>query len=352
MPTKNRIDVVKNYYGEVLKGTQDLKTSACCTDEAMAPKLRSLASDLVEEVVARFYGCGSPIPPALEGKTVLDLGCGTGRDTFLVSKLVGENGNVIGVDMTKEQLDVARNAEAEQMRRWGFAKSNVRFAEGTIENLAALDVADESVDVVISNCVINLSADKEKVFKEVFRVLKPGGEIYFSDVFADRRLDASLEKDDELIGECLGGAMYGQDYRRMVQNLGCLDPRVVTSRVLTLDDKRIEALCAGITFTSETVRAFKIASLEDQCEDFGQVATYLGNLDGGKLFVLDDHHIFEAHRPMLVCGNTAAMLQETRFASYFKVDGDRSRHFGLFDCSTAVSTSSSTDEGASSTSCC
>ena len=96
---------VQNYYGEVLQSSEDLKTSACCTLDAMPVHLRSLLADIHPEVVARYYGCGSPLPPVLEGCTVLDLGCGTGRDCYLLSRLVGESGQVIGVDMTEQQLD-------------------------------------------------------------------------------------------------------------------------------------------------------------------------------------------------------------------------------------------------------
>ncbi|MCK5478556.1 MAG: methyltransferase domain-containing protein, partial [Methylococcales bacterium] len=102
-------DSVQNYYGQVLKSSEDLKTSACCTLDAIPIYLRPLLSDLHPEVVARYYGCGTPLPPALEGCTVLDLGCGSGRDCYLLSRLVGESGKVIGVDMTEEQLAIAKN---------------------------------------------------------------------------------------------------------------------------------------------------------------------------------------------------------------------------------------------------
>ena len=105
---KDILDDVKEYYGKVLSGTQDLKTKACCCSSASLPKEVREALDLIDdEIVSRYYGCGSPIPPLLEGMTVLDLGCGSGRDVYVVSKLVGENGRVIGIDMTREQLDIA-----------------------------------------------------------------------------------------------------------------------------------------------------------------------------------------------------------------------------------------------------
>ena len=105
------LESVRTYYGEVLQSTKDLKTSACCTAEALPPWQRAIVDEIHPEVVDRFYGCGSPIPLALDGATVLDLGCGTGRDCFMLAKLVGERGRVIGVDMTDAQLEVARRHE-------------------------------------------------------------------------------------------------------------------------------------------------------------------------------------------------------------------------------------------------
>ena len=150
---------VAEYYGSFLDGSDDLHTDACCCSETPPPKYVLDALEEIEpEIIAHFYGCGSPIPPALEGATVLDLGCGTGRDVYIASKLVGPSGHVIGVDMTPSQLDFARKYETAQMQRFGFEKSNVEFIESFIEDMQAID--DESVDLVISNCVVNLSPFK------------------------------------------------------------------------------------------------------------------------------------------------------------------------------------------------
>jgi arsenite methyltransferase len=113
------IDSVRHYYSEVLKSSKDLKTSACCTIESVPVHLRAVMAQIHPEVSARFYGCGSPMPPALEGMTVLDLGCGSGRDCYVLSKLVGANGRVIGVDMTPEQLDVARRHQTWHAEKFG-----------------------------------------------------------------------------------------------------------------------------------------------------------------------------------------------------------------------------------------
>ena len=217
--------------------------------------------------------------------------------------------------------------------KFGFQQSNIEFKQGYIEDLAALGIEDQSVDVVISNCVINLSPDKEKVFKEIWRVLKPGGELYFSDIFADRRLPESISHHPVLRGECLGGAMYIEDFRRMLQSIGWKDFRYMTSSIAAIDNPEIEALVENIQFTSRTVRAFKLPELiEDICEQYGQFAIYRGGIEGQTFaFDLDDHHHFVKDLPMSVCGNTCAMVENTRFGKYFEIHGDRSQHFGPFE---------------------
>lgn len=330
---KTNHELVREYYGKQLKDNRDLKTSACCIPDSLPENQRKILDEIEPEILEKFYGCGSPIPSALEGRTVLDLGCGTGRDVYLAAKLVGSEGFVIGVDMTDTQLHIAQRHLDAQMERFDFSKPNVDFRKGYIEDLTSAGIEDNSVDVVISNCVINLSSDKKSVFKEIFRVLKPGGELYFSDIFSGRRIPQALQHDPVLVGECLAGALYIEDFRRIFREIGCLDYRIYSRRPVSLDDAEVEAKIGMIDFYSMTVRAFKLNSLEDICEDYGQVAIYKGGrADSPHRFVLDDHHIFITGKPMLVCGNTAAMLQETRYSDYFEIIGDRSTHYGPFDC--------------------
>ncbi len=334
---ESTLDEVQQYYGTILQKSEDLRTGACCTPETLPPRIRRLAAEVHPEVKERFYGCGAPFPPALEGATVLDLGCGTGRDCYVFSQLVGEGGRVIGVDMTREQLDVAETHREWHAERFGHRRSNVEFREGYIEDLAAIGVQEDSIDLVVSNCVFNLSPNKPRLFAEVLRALRPGGELLFSDVFADRRIPERLKNDPVLLGECLSGALYTEDLRRILSDLGCRDVRQLSSSPVPLTDSEVEAKIGMVDFTSRTLRAFKL-DLEDRCEDYGQVATYLGTIDGHPhVFSLDDHHRLEAGRPIRVCGNTSAMLSETRYAPHFRVEGDRSVHFGLFDCAPPAS---------------
>lgn len=333
MTANTPASAIQAYYGLTLQSSADLKTSACCTLTAMPKHLRALLADVHPEVSRRFYGCGSPLPPVLAGCTVLDLGCGSGRDCYLLSRLVGEAGRVIGVDMTVEQLAVANAHLDWHQQRYGYAHGNVEFRQGHIEDLAVLGIADNSIDVVVSNCVINLSAAKAQVLAEILRVLKQGGELYFSDVYADRRIPDALRHDPLLLGECLAGAWYWEDFRRMMQALGCPDVRIVSETPISLDDDDIAAKIGMVNFRSVTVRAFKLP-LEDRCEDYGQIAVYQGGIsDYAHAFALDDHHLFETGKPLRVCGNTADMLGLSRYAPYFTLIGDKATHFGLFDCS-------------------
>jgi len=348
---QSNVESIKKYYGEILKDKNDLKTGACCPVDSMPEHLKQIIEKIHPDVQDRFYGCGSPIPPLIEGKTVLDLGCGTGRDCFILSKLVGPNGKVIGIDMTESQLTVAKRYAKYHQVQFGLPNINTVFIQGMMEDLASIGIMNNSIDVVISNCVVNLSPFKERVFSEIFRVLKPGGELYFSDIFADRRIPQELQNDPVLLGECLGGALYREDFRRIMEKTGFRDHRITHSNRVDLEDEEIIRKIGMVNFTSETIRAFKLDSLEDRCEDYGQFATYRGGIaESPHAFRLDDHHLFPKDKPVPVCGNTASMLQETRYGEVFNMHGDRSMHFGLFDCSPVGDTIS--DTGRNNGACC
>ena len=323
---------IKKYYSNVtVKEQGEMATHTCaCGPECMPTYIRKILADIPEEITTRFYGCGSPLPAALEGCTVLDLGCGTGRDVYLASKLVGPTGKVIGIDMNADQLAVAEAHHAEMAEKWGY--DNVEFKQGYIEALDGLGIEDGSVDVVISNCVINLSPDKKAVFDEIWRVLSYGGELYFSDIFADR-IPEEVSSSPLLVGECLGGAMYIEDFRRLMRRCGWEDFRYVESRAATIDNDEVEALIGNIQFSKRTVRAFKLPDIqEDICEEYGQTAIYNGGIEGSEnYFDLDDHHRFFKGLRLDVCGNSCSYVQNTRFGKYFTVYGDRSIHFGPFE---------------------
>ncbi|KAI8107395.1 hypothetical protein M9435_002426 [Picochlorum sp. BPE23] len=325
---------VQQYYGQELKTTEDLKTSACCTAKPPSPVVRDILKRVPDEVVAKYYGCGSPFPVGIGGLRVLDLGSGSGRDCYVCAGLVGESGSVVGVDMTREQLDVAEAyAETFCKETLGYAATNLRFVEGEIENLEKAGIEDNSIDLIISNCVVNLSPNKEAVLKEAYRVLAPGGEMFFSDVYCDRRLPAEARRHPVLVGECLGGALYEQDFLRLARSVGFTDPRMFAApEVIEVKDTVLKDILGEATFYSITYRLFKLPDrLETLCEDYGQAARYKGTMEGAPhACVLDDHHVFETGKWYEVCGNTASMVGESWMGKHFEIIGDRSRHYGLF----------------------
>jgi arsenite methyltransferase len=321
----------QRYYGEVLAQSADLRTDACCTTEAPTPVILAALANVHDEVRARYFGCGLVVPQAIEGAAILDLGSGSGQDAYLLAQLVGEHGSVTGVDATQEQLAVATRHLDWHRERFGYAKSNVSFVKGDIEQLAALGLPEAAFDVIVSNCVINLVADKAAVFAASVRLLKPGGELYFSDIYADRRVPAALLEDPVLHGECLSGALYWGDFDRLAKAAGFADPRLVSHRPLGINDPEIAAMLDGVSFHSATYRLFKLDGLEPQCEDYGQAVRYKGTVVGSeRMFQLDGHHKIERGRVFPVCGNTWNMLAETRFAEHFEFFGDFSTHYGVF----------------------
>ena len=322
-------DVVQDYYGKQLQSTADLKTSACCDISNMPEWLKPLLANIHDDVLSRYYGCGLVCPALLEGCRILDLGSGSGRDVYALAQLVGETGHVVGVDMTDEQLAIAKQHQDYHVDKFGY--DNVTFIKGYLEKLDELALADNSFDIIVSNCVINLSTDKAAVMASVQRLLKPGGEFYFSDVYADRRIPQHLIDDPVLYGECLSGALYWKDFSRLARGAGFLDPRLVEDRPLEITDPALAAKIGDIQFFSATYRLFKIAALEDACEDHGQAVIYKGSIkQSPHRFDLDKHHAIEAGRVFPVCGNTFRMLQESRFAPHFEFIGDDSRHYGIF----------------------
>jgi SAM-dependent methyltransferase len=216
-------DIVKKGYGQIVKTSAQCGCGSCGCSSNMTVQKQSGEMGYSEDEITAVpdgsnlgLGCGNPtaIASLKEGDVVLDLGSGAGFDVFLAAKKVGLTGKVIGVDMTDEMLDKAR----ENAKKGGFA--NVEFKKGDIENLP-LD--DNLVDVVISNCVINLAPDKAKVFKETYRVLKTGGRLMVSDVVLTKPLPENLKNDKDLLIGCVSGAILKEDYLNLLKQTGFTD---------------------------------------------------------------------------------------------------------------------------------
>lgn len=226
MPNKDSIrSAIRKNYAGVAQGSSSgcCGGSCCCSGKPVnagnaAKNIGYSDNDLANapSEANMGLGCGNPVAIAAlkKGETVLDLGSGGGLDCFLALEQVGDEGYVIGVDMTPEMIQLARkNAER-------IGRRNIDFRLGEIEHLP---VADGSVDVILSNCVINLALDKQSVFREAFRVLKPGGRLSVSDVVATRPLPESIKNSMALISSCIGGAEYVENIHSMLQQTGFHD---------------------------------------------------------------------------------------------------------------------------------
>lgn len=246
-------DFIRKNYAEV---AQEGNKGGCCSDGCcsgapvniiqISKEIGYTDEDILSVPLEANMGLGCGNPTALaslkEGETVLDLGSGGGLDCFLASKQVGETGYVIGVDMTPEMVRLARKNAQES------GVTNVEFRLGEIEHLP---VEDSSMDVIISNCVINLSPDKKQVFKEAFRVLKPGGRLSITDVVAIKQIPQNIKQDLGLIAGCIGGAEYIEEIRTMLQDAGFrnirLEPRANSREIVKswAPGKNIEDLVAS-----------------------------------------------------------------------------------------------------------
>ena len=239
-------DLVKQKYGQAALRVTSGGTSCCGTSSASTcdPITSNLyesgeTADLPEQAVSASLGCGNPTALAqLEpGETVLDLGSGGGIDVLLSAKRVGPTGKAYGLDMTDEMLALAR----ENQRKAGV--TNVEFLKGEIEHIPLPDV---SVDVVISNCVINLSADKDAVLAEAYRVLKPGGRFAVSDVVVRGEVPAELRRSVELWIGCVAGALEESEYRAKLEKAGFQEIAVEPTRIYTAESARDFLAGAGL----------------------------------------------------------------------------------------------------------
>ena len=252
MKEKRVKDAVRRIYSEIAgQGRQSCCSSCSCGPSTIfqAEAIGYLAEDLgrIPEEAIMGLGCGNPTAATelKEGEVVLDLGSGAGIDVFLSASRVGPTGRVIGVDMTKDMLDRARTIA----QAYGY--ENVEFRLGEIEKLP---LEDESVNVVISNCVINLSPDKAKVFREAYRVLKPEGRLVVSDIVAERPLPAEMKENLDAWAGCIAGALEREEYLEKIKEAGFAKVEVGSERGFYVE---VEGNKTPERLLSMTVKAYK-----------------------------------------------------------------------------------------------
>ncbi|MBI2070698.1 MAG: methyltransferase domain-containing protein [Elusimicrobia bacterium] len=289
--------IIQNFYGKAALAPQK---ELCCPvkyDE-------SEVGHIPREVLDRFYGCGSPVTQAglKAGETMLDLGSGAGIDCFIAAKKVGPTGRVIGVDMTQEMLTVARQCKNDVAAVLGY--DVVEFRDGYLENIPA---ETASVDLVTSNCVINLSPDKNKVFAEIWRVLKDTGRMVVADIVADRPVPLALAAHQDLWGECISGSLSEEEFLTALERAGFYGIRILKKTFW----KEVKAY----QFHSLTVQAFKFEK-KAGCRFMGQQAVYLGPY---KAAMDEEGHLFPRGESIEICTDTAAKLRSGAYAGQFLV---------------------------------
>jgi len=252
MEKKKIKGVVKGRYAQIAKQTQQSCCSSCASGASSLLPAKAVGysrGDLqhIPEESIMGLGCGNPtaIADLKAGEVVLDLGSGAGVDVFLAANKVGPTGRVIGVDMTEEMVDKAKSIA----RDHGY--HNVEFRLGEIETLP---VEDESVDAIISNCVINLSTDKSKVFQEAFRALKLGGRLTVSDIVSEGPLPDEIKSDSNSWACCIGGALEHQEYLSKIKKAGFRSVQVVSSKEFCIEGEGSQALTKLLSIT---VKAYK-----------------------------------------------------------------------------------------------
>ncbi|MBI3011175.1 MAG: methyltransferase domain-containing protein [Candidatus Omnitrophica bacterium] len=289
--------IVQEFYGEAAEKPQK---ELCCPTKFNEDEIAHIPGDVIE----RFYGCGSPVSDAgpQPGEVYVDLGSGAGIDCFIAAKHVGSTGKVIGVDMTDRMLEVAAANRPKVAQALGY--DVVDFRRGYLE---AIPVEDKTADVVTSNCVINLSPDKPKVFAEVWRILKDHGRAVIADIVSDREVPPRLKVNEQLWGECIVGSLTEEQFLAMLEQAGFYGLSVLKKTFW----KTIESF----NFYSVTVQGFKFEKTAG-CQFIGQHAIYRGP---HKAVLDEEGHLFPRNVPIAVCTDTASKLSNPPYAGSFTI---------------------------------
>jgi arsenite methyltransferase len=332
--TQSKESIVRQRYAAAAKQRTE---KICCPVDYDSEYLKVIP----REVIERDYGCGDPSRYLREGETVLDLGSGTGKICFIAAQVVGAQGKVIGVDMTDEMLGVARRNAPIVAERIGYA--NVEFRKGRIQDLAldlelldgqlkqnpisdaasflAADelaeeirvkyplIASDSIDVVVSNCVLNLVEPKSKwqLFDEIFRVLKKGGSAVISDIVSDEEVPEEMQNDPELWSGCISGAFTEDGFLAAFEKAGFYGIQILKR------DVNPWRTVQGIEFRSVTVEAFK--GKQGECFERNQAVIYRGPF---KEVLDDDNHRMERGRRYAVCDKTYNLYKKAPYREFFE----------------------------------
>lgn len=308
-------EVVRRFYGEAADEPQE---ELCCPTSYPSEDI----SHIPQEVIDRFYGCGSPVSIAgIElGETLVDLGSGAGIDCFIAARKTGSSGKVIGIDMTDNMLGVANECKSSVADNLGY--DVVEFRKGFLEEIP---VEDKTVDIITSNCVINLSPDKKKVFSEMWRVLDDHGRIVISDIVSEKEVPPHIVTNDRLWGECIAGALTEEQFISYLEQAGFYGLQILKKEYW----KSVE----NYSFYSVTVRGYKFEKTAG-CVFIGQKAIYSGP---HKAIVDEEGHMFPRGEAVEICTDTAQKLSKPPYEGMFIItDPEREVQDSYVCCSDGI----------------
>ncbi|KAI3382741.1 hypothetical protein SNEBB_007294 [Seison nebaliae] len=305
---------VQKYYGDTLKSSKDLRVVTCELTNKLSKDNVALYKSLHEDVREKNYGCGIVYPQFVDNCKIIDLGSGSGCDCYMLSKMVGENGTILGVDMIPEQISLSKKYIDFHTKLFGFKKPNTNFIQDTIENFVKnKDIGKNFFDVAVSNCVINLVADKKLALQNIFSVLNEGGEFYFSDMYAN----INLPKFDNPImwGEGISGALYWKKFIEIAEEIGFTTPLMMSAAPIPVEDEEFKKILdpIGAKYVAITYRLFKPKKIGTKLEK-NKNLKYIG--DGS--LKIDCYNTVKKNQIIKPLPELYEILNGSRYAKFFE----------------------------------
>ncbi|XP_038067994.1 arsenite methyltransferase-like [Patiria miniata] len=306
------------------KTEQDYKTEMLQCLPSVLPHDGKAALSLVHpDIIAKNYCCGLRFPDLLSGLNVLSLGCGCLRDCFVLSKLIGQEGSVVGVDPNDHVISFGRSFLEYHRKACGLSKDNIQFVQCEPDKLVDAGLQKEQFDLVCFNTVFGLTPKKREIMSQLRDVLKPGAEVFFTEMVANTRIRDEVKKDESLWGEGIAGAFFFEDLVTMSREYGFSTPRLVQATDMRVKEPELDKFIGGVKFSMATYRMFKLPQERD---DLGAVFVYTNPqraIDDMNVIELDAGDTIQSGVPVQVDAEMAAILRHSRFSSVFRATSDK-----------------------------
>ncbi|XP_022102891.1 arsenite methyltransferase-like [Acanthaster planci] len=306
------------------KTEQDYKTEmVACLPAVLPPDGEAALAMVHPDIIDKSYCCGLRYPDLLNGIRVLSLGCGFVRDCYVLSKLIGQEGLVVGVDPNDHVISFCGSFLKYHRKTCGFSEDNIRLVKCEPDGLIEAGLQKDYFDLICFNTVLGLTQKKREIMNQLGLVLKTGGEVFFTEMVASSRIKEEVKKEQSLWGEGLAGAFYFEDLVTMAQEFGFSTPRLVQSTDMRIKEPELENFIGGVKFSMATYRMFKLP--HDRVDQTAVLVYNNPQMDTDYVNVikLDSRNTFQKGAPVQVDAETAAILRISRFASVFKTTREK-----------------------------